>query len=386
LTPDRRTLFALFSLAFGLRILFGAVFGTTPQFSAVHDTYGMQIAERLARDWHLLATPFTPNAPGYITLLAAVFTVFGVSWWSAMALNATLAGLTTFFLYRIGEKRIGPRAGLYAAVWFALSAHLIVFTSFATRDTLVTLLFTWLVYNMVMPFRRMRNALWIAFLYTLLIMTEPLFLVLLPVLIIHLARFTTRHRVLSLQYLFLFLAFLIFFNLPWTIRNYVVHGGFIPVSIEAERYTSPVTRLLLHPTPTPEVLVPPGAVAGEPGFLDNTREFWRVVRIADAPAVPSRGIVAQPAWSLRHNLASLSTYGVLLPFFLAGVAFAIARRNRAMLIACGAILCYAFVRGFMTGDDRPRLVIEPLLILVAVYGLRELWKLRAGAGGETPAG
>ena len=43
----------------------------------------------------------------------------------------------------------------------------------------------------------MRGALWIAFLYTLLIMTDPLFLVLLPVLVVSLARFTTQHRVLN---------------------------------------------------------------------------------------------------------------------------------------------------------------------------------------------
>jgi hypothetical protein len=50
------------------------------------------------------------------------------------------------------------------------------------------------------------------------------------------------------------------------------------------------------------------------------------------------------------------------------------------LILCGTIVSYAFVRGFMTGDDRPRLVIEPLIVLVALYGMRELLKLRSAAG------
>jgi hypothetical protein len=213
-------------------------------------------------------------------------------------------------------------------------------------------------------------------------MTEPLFLVFLPVLIVYLARFATQHRVLSLQYMFLFLAFLLFCNVPWTIRNYVVHGQFVPVSIEAERYTSPVTRLLQRPAPAPDIQIPAGSQTGEPGFLDNSLEFWRVVRLADAPADPSRGIVAQPAWSLRHNLTSVVTYGVLLPFFLAGIGFALWRRHRATLILAGGALSYAFVRGFMTGDDRPRLVIEPLIILVALYGVRELLRLRSAAGGE----
>ncbi len=382
LTPDRRTLLALFSLAFGLRILFAVVFASHPDFVSAQDTYGFRIAEKMAENAGWLTTPFSPNAPGYLILLAGAFALFGASWWVAVAINAVLGGLATFFLYRVGEKRLGPRAGLYAGVWFALFAHQLVFTALATRDIMVTFLFTWFMYNLVAPFRRMRSALWLAFLYTLLIMTEPLFLVLLPVLILYLARFATQHRVLSMQYLFLFLAFALFFNLPWTIRNYVVHDRFVPVSIEAERYTSPVTRLLQRPSP--DIQIPPGSQIGEPGFFENSLEFWRVVRLADAPANPSRGIVAEPAWSLRHNLTSAVSYGVLLPFFVAGICFAIWRRYRPALILAGGALSYAFVRGFMTGDDRPRLVIEPLIILIALYGVRELMRIRSAAG-QQPA-
>lgn len=385
MTPDRRTLLALFSLAFGLRILFAVVFGTNPEFVPAHDTYSYRIAERMVGNLGWLTTPFSPNAPGYLILLAAVFTVFGVSWWSAVVLNAVLGGFTTFFLYRIGEKRIGPRAGLYAGIWYAMMAHQIVFSAFTTRHVLVVFLFTWLVYNLVAPFRRMRNAIWLAFLYTLLIMTDSMFLVLLPVLVIYLGRFATHHRVLSLQYTFLFLAFALFFNLPWTVRNYAVHGRFVPISIQAERYTAPLRKLIEHPAPEPEIQMPPGSVSGQPGFFENTREFWRAVRIADAPAVASRGIAAEPAWSLRHNLLSVVTYGVLLPFMITGMVIAVWRRHRSALIMSGAILGYAIVRGFMTGDDSPRLVIEPLIILVAMYGLRELLRLRSNAGGG-PAG
>lgn len=385
MTPDRRTLLALFSLAFGLRILFAVVFGSNPDVIPNHDTYGYRIAERMAGDVSWLATPFTPNAPGYVMLLAAAFSLFGVSWWTAVALNAILGGLTTFFLYRVGEKRIGPRAGLYAAVWLALFAHQIVFAAYPIRDITVTLLLTWFMYNLVTPFRRMRVALWLAFLYTLLIMTEPLFLVLLPGVVLYLALFATRHRVLSLQYVFMFLAFLLFFNVPWTIRNYVVHGTFVPIAIEAEQYTNPLMRLVQRPTPETDAAVPETARYVQPGYLDNSIEFWRVVRVADAPADPSRSIEAQPAWSLRHNVTSLVTYGALLPFFLAGMCFAVWRRHRSALILTGAVLSYAFVRGFMTGDDRPRLVIEPLIILLAMYGLRELLQIRTRAGIE-PAG
>jgi 4-amino-4-deoxy-L-arabinose transferase-like glycosyltransferase len=383
-TPDRRTLLALFSLAFGLRIVFAAVFGSDQSVIPNHETYGYRIAERMAQDWSWLTTPLSPNAPGYRTLLSTAFRVFGVSWWTAVVLNSILGALTTFFLYRIGEKRIGPRAGLCAAVWLALFVHQIEFVAYPVREITVTFLFTWFAYNLAAPFRRMRVAIWLAFLYTLLIMTEPMFLVLLPVLILYLALFSTQHRVLSFQYLFLFLAFVIFFNVPWTVRNYFVYGRFVPVGIEAEQYTEKVTRMFVREAPAELADVPASAMRGQPGFFENSREFWRVVRLSAAPAVPEKNINAEPAWSLRHNVVSAVTYGVLLPFFAAGVIFAIRRRHRTALILTGAILSYALLRGFMTGDDRPRLLIEPLLILVSFYGVHELLRIRSRAG-TTPA-
>ena len=379
-TPDRRTLLALFSLAFGLRILFAAVFGGNPGVVPVSDTYDYQIAARMAHDLSWVTTPFSPKAPGYLMLLAAAFSIFGVSWWVAVGLNALLGGLTTFFLYRIGEKRIGPRAGLVAGIWLALTVHQVMFASFAMRDITVAFLFTWFVHALVKPFWRMRAALWLAFLYTLLIMTEPFFLVLLPLLLLYLAWFATGHRVLSLQYVFLFAAFFLFLNIPWTVRNYAVYGQFTPVSIEAERFTGPVTRLARSAVPSQNVEVPPSAVWIQPSFAHNTVEFWRAMRLRDAPTDPAHGIDAEPAWSPRHNLISLLTYGVLLPFMVIGAVFALRNKHRTALILTGAIAGYGLFRGFMTGDDRFRLTIEPLIILLAIYGMRELLKVRSTHG------
>lgn len=380
MTLDRRTLLALFSLAFGLRILFAAVLGGDTGVVPASDTYNYHIAAHMAHDTSWLSTPFSPKAPGYLMLLAAAFRIFGASWWTAVGLNALLAGFTTFFLYRIGEKRIGPRAGLIAALWLALLAQQIIYSSYAIRDTMVTFLFTWFVHVLVKPFWRMRTALWLAFIYTLLVMTEPFFLVLLPIILLYLARFATHHRVLSLQYVFLFSVFFLFLNVPWTIRNYSVYGQFVPVSIEAERYTAPVSRLVRSAVPAENVKVPASAVVIQPSFAHNTVEFWRVLRLEPAPADPAHGVDAQPAWSLRHNLISLATYGVLLPFMLAGFVFAVRRRHREALILSGSIIAYALFRGFMTGDDRFRLTIEPLIILTAIYGFHELMKLRSRHG------
>lgn len=384
MTPDRRTLLALFSLAFGLRILYAVVFSNDPSVVS-HDSYAYSVASRMVGNWDWITTPFSPSAPGYRVLLAFAFQLLGVSWWTVVILNAILGAITTLFLYRIGERLLGKRVGLASALWLGLSVNHMHFASLGVRDVLVTFLLTWLAYALARPFYRMRAAIWTAFLCTLLLHTEPMFLLLVPLLIVFLAVASTHHRALSLQYVFLFSAALFVFFIPWTARNWVVYHDVVPVSLEATRYTAPVARLLRDRPPEPAVIAAPGAVTIEkPGFFANEREFWRVVRLRPFAGDPRHGLVPEPAWSLRHNATSVLNYGVLLPFFLAGCAFALARRHRAALILASIVVSYAFVRGFVGVSDSARLWVEPLIILVSFYGVKFLLDLRRQAG-EVPA-
>ena len=381
MTPDRRTLLALFSLAFGLRILYAVVFGDDP--NVVRDTYGLRIAARMVESFDWISTPFAPTAPGYRMLLAAAFKLFGVGWWTAVLLNAVLGAITTLFVYRIGERLLGRRVGLVSALWLGLSVGQMQLASLAMRDVLVIFLLTWLAYALARPFFRMRTALWVAFLSTLLIHTEPMFLVLLPVLFVFLAWKSTHHRALSVQYVLLFTTALFAFFLPWTVRNLIVYHDVVPVALEAQRYTAPVARLLRDEGP--ETVAPPGSIRIEkPGFFANEREFWRVVRLTETPGDPARRMPAEPAWSLRHNATSLINYGVLLPFFIVGVVFAWVRRHRAALVPAAIAVSYAVLRGFLGVDDAARLWVDPMIILVAFYGLNVLLDLRTAAG-EQPS-
>ncbi len=380
MTPDRRTLLALFSLAFGLRVLYAVVFGDDP-VAVARDSYDYRIATRMVESWDWITTPFAPNAPGYRMLLALAFKLWGVSWWTAVMLNAVLGALTTLFLYRIGERLLGQRVGLIAALWLGLSVNHWHFASLATRDVLVTFLLTWLAYALARPFDRMRSATWTAFLCTLLFHTEPMFLVLLPLLVVFLALKSTHHRALSAQYVFLFLAAVFVFFLPWTARNLVVYRDVVPVALEATRYTAPVARVLRDTPPGLSVTPPPEAtVIEEPGFLANQREFWRVARIDPSPGDPAHGLAPEPAWSLRHNAASILNYGLLLPFFVAGLILAATRRHRVALVLGSIVISYAVLRGFMRSSDYSRLLVEPLIILVALYGVKTLLEIRRAAG------
>jgi 4-amino-4-deoxy-L-arabinose transferase-like glycosyltransferase len=375
LTPDRRTLLALFSLAFGLRILYAVVLGTNPDVVPVRETYDFRVAARMAENLQWLNTAFSPSAPGYLILLSVAFRIAGASWWIGVMLNAALGAMTTLFLYRIGEKRLGRHVGLASALWLGATINHLHFASILISDVLAVFLVVWLAYVLVAPFRRMRAAVSLGILYVLLIYTQPMFLLLLPVLVIYLGLRATHHRVLSVQYLFLFLVTVLVFSVPWTIRNYIVHHEVIPIGLKADRYTASLTRFFRE---GPPVTRPSEAVDLSVGFLAREREFWRVARFFETPAGPSRG--AEPAWSLRHNLASILNFGLLLPTFVAGVVIAFRRRHRAALILVGLVAWVALVRGFFGGGEDVRLPADPFIILVAFYGVRSLVDLRRAVG------
>jgi 4-amino-4-deoxy-L-arabinose transferase-like glycosyltransferase len=373
-------LLALFSIAFGLRILYAAVIGTNPGVNPSPGTYDYYLAQRMHDNTAWVTEPFTPNAPGYPVLLAAAFRVLGVRRWVVILMQAFLGAVTALFLYRIGERTLGHGVGLLSALWLALSVHQMHFASVFVRDTAVTFALVWFVHTAVRRFVKMRQAVWAGMVYTLLIHFDAQFLLLLPVVLVYFVFFATQHRILNVQYVFLFLATVMVVSLPWTIRNTLVYGEIIPIGLEAQHYTEPLTGWI---SPNDG-----GVDGGErvmhahpDGFVANTVEFWRVTRFG---AEDGGGAVkAEPPWSLRHNLVNIVSFGVLLPFAVAGLVMAWHRRNRAVLLLLLVILTHWIAHAVLGATDRDRLVIEPLVILIAMYGLVEV--VRAARSGEEPA-
>jgi 4-amino-4-deoxy-L-arabinose transferase-like glycosyltransferase len=387
-TPDRRTLLALFSIAFGLRVLYAALVGTDPAFNPSPGTYEYFLADRIHDSMAWVKEPFTPRAPGYVLTLAAAFKVLGVRQWVAILMQAFFGGVTVLMLYRIGERRLGRGVGLLAALWLAISVHQMHFTSVFVRDTLVTLALVWFVYTMVRPFERMRQAIWAGVVYTFLIHVDPQFLLLLPVVLLYFLFFATRHRILSVQYLFLFLATVFVVSLPWTIRNAMVYGEAIPVGLEAKRYIRPVTALENPDTRVSEddLKGTQALLAHSGGAWQNTVEFWRVTRLHSSQGT---GVHTEPPWSLRHNFINIVLFGALLPFALVGLFMGWRRRRRAVLVLFMVTATYWLMHAFLGATERTRLPIEPFVILLAFYGLTELIaaaRSRRDRGDSAPVG
>jgi 4-amino-4-deoxy-L-arabinose transferase-like glycosyltransferase len=373
LTPDRRILLSLFAIAFGLRILYAATVGSAGDIAPDPRTYDFRTAESIHSSFEWVSEPFTPKAPGYILALAALMRVFGPSVWVALLFNAFLGAATTFFMYRIGERKLGPGVGLLAAIWLGLYLHHIHSAAVISRDVLVVFLWMWILHVSTQYMHNFRSAAWMGLLYTVLIHVEPMFVVLLPVFVIGFALFTRRNRSLGVQSALLFAATVCVLCVPWMVRNYVVYKEPIPISLEATRYTGPLGRMFDTSVVDPAEVAPATEqTLGSPGFVHNSVEFWRVVRLSDAAGNPYLRIPPEPAWSTRHNVINLLSFGVLLPFLIAGCAIGRRRHNLSALALMGGMTAWWIVRGFAGANERSRLPVEPIVILLAIYGAMQL--------------
>jgi len=372
-TPDRRILLALFAIAFGLRVLYVATIGSTGEVLPDPRTYDFRTAENIYSSFSWVSEPFSPKAPGYILALAALMRVFGTSVWVALLFNAFLGAAATFFMYRIGERKLGQGVGLLAAIWLALYVHHIHAAAVISRDVLVVFLWLWIVHVSTQYLHNISSAVWLGLLYTVLIHVEPMFIIVFPVFVLGFALFARRQRMLGIQSAVLFAATVCVLCVPWMARNYVVYREPIPVALEATRYTGVFGSLFV--ASELEQTIPTTAAEqspGSPGFVHNSVEFWRVVRLSAAEGDPSRGIRPEPAWSTRHNVINLINFGILLPFLIAGCVLGRQRRNLSALALMGGMTVWWIVRGFVGANERARLPVEPLVILLAFYAAMQL--------------
>lgn len=389
LTPDRRTILALFSITFGLRILYAVLIGTDPEIITNPITYDFVKAREIAGGANWWSQPISPRAPGYQLMLGALFAVGGVRPWLAIIAQSFLGGVIAFMLFRIGEKRLGKWVGLASALWFSIYIHQAHFTSILARDVTVGALVVAVCYLMILYCSSMQGTLWTAFAYSLLVHFDPQYLLFLPAAAVYFLVCSGRRQLMKVQHTFLFLGTVVVLLVPWTVRNYRVYGDPIPVALEATWF---LYRAYEPPGEAGDIStdkpVEHRTVASRPGLWRNSVEYWRVMRLTEGGQTMSDGVhrVLSP-WSFRHNVASLFTYGVLLPFFLLGMWISVKSRARAGVVLSVAVAGIYVIRAFHGGSPRARLPAEPLIILLAFQAVADLvGKLRATRSTAAEAG
>ncbi len=374
MTPERRTILILFAIALGVRVLYTAFAGTQPDIMSGTVTGELNYAKKIASGLEWIKTPSSPLSPGYPVLLALFYLVSFKQLWMVLFFQSALGAATVLLLHRMGVDLLGKTMGLIAALWFAASVLHMQYSSLFTRDVLAVFLLLLTMFLIGRPLKRMRFAVVTGIAYAALIHVDPQFVLLFPLFAVFILLFKSRYNILNLQYFFLFASTVFLVSAPWTIRNQVVYRQVLPVSLEASKYFRPLKVFVSEKEKTiTSIEQRIGTASRTRRIQTNTMEFWRFARFADTPNNgPAGAAPAEPAWSLRHNLISIVSYGLLLPFFLVGMFLAIRKRARPVLMIGATVLIYYVMRAYLGGGERARLLADPLIILIAFYGIVSL--------------
>lgn len=340
-------------------------------------------------------TPAFDRAPVYPLLVMLLFRITGENPLPLLQIiQAFFHGLTGYLLYRIGLELFERRIALLGQAIHAVHPILLWYTARIWIETTNTMVITALVLALFVL--RKRETRWTLMgcgvLFALAMLTKSVALVL-PVAVLLVAAVRkewTYARSLALACLI----GLVLVS-PWTVRNYLLSGRFIPVHTSLGLNFVQGEAIARHWTETPfstlAIWEKGRAEGGELLASGNQRP-----ESPEGDALLTAAILQRwwrdPVTLLRHAAANAVTFwylsesplksGVILllqvPLLVFGVRGMRRMRLRApaMPILCVSVLSFWIVHALVVGWLRYSVPVLPLMILCAAAGLGRLSSAR----------
>jgi len=337
-------------------------------------------------------------APGYTYLLGAVFKVFGVyslaSAWVILALNSLFAALTCWTIYQIGSRVFEEPVGRAAAWTWAVFPYLIYFSVRVVYDTSLSAFLLSLAFLVALRLAEVQaGAVWAVFglLSGVMILINPSLLTMMVCCVAWVIwRSGVRRSVLGAALCVLVAVMVVS---PWIVRNYQVFGKFIfvrdnlPMELAMgnnDKSEGFWTREE-HPANDKQEMQK-FQQAGEINYMaERGREFRDFVRNNPAKFAVFSTKRAMYFWIAPPQASIVNGYDFDISrhmnFFLeaafafAGLWLALRRRKpEAYLFAC-LLLIYPLPYFLVTPYPRYKHLIEPEMLLLIVYVLRESRKV-----------
>jgi tetratricopeptide (TPR) repeat protein len=226
--------FGVLGVALALRLghLSSAVLSPLNYQPGPDEDYYRQFGEAVAAGRGQNGAEFTFMDPAYGYLLGGIFKLAGSNIFFVYLLQVLIDALTAFGILTIGKLLGRPRAGLYGALIYGVSAIGIMFCTTLLKEVWVTGFMTWWVAGALLLIRSERVWRWllfgvycgvgIAFRSTQMLM--GLFALLLPLLAMRSQPPLRRLAAVALLGTGIAAALL-----PWSVRNHAADGSFSPL-------------------------------------------------------------------------------------------------------------------------------------------------------------
>lgn len=374
-----------------------------------YNKYALAILEQT--DWLTSATfqgHYRP--PGYPLFLALTYTIFGLeNLFAVYCFQAALSTLTIYYVYSLSIYTVGKRSSFLVLFWAGLDFFYLRYTGMISRETLIFFLLIFSFYNLWLffqgerSFHCLKSTYFWAFIivFTFLLHTDPRYLFYIPFFLVLFVLYSDFWKGVK-DYSWV-LAMLILFLVPWTVRNYIAYNGFVLINTRtidtrqkglplplAKLKNAEITRErnIDYPSEAERVLVKKGenpknrsseetriireGVYASPTFLGRKlyrlKEMWIPFRTwSDYEPLPAAKFIGP--WSFRHNLASITFYGTLIPFAIVGLLVLYKKRNNAVWFLLFPIAIQALLHFLMWGKERYRIPVDAFIIILGCYGI-----------------
>lgn len=407
--PVRKLIILLFILSFLVRLSYGLYYFFEYGTSNFSDDWAyIKFAEEMLKqgvfvpDISGLTQTKAGITPFYPFIIYLSFKVFGINYLPLVIFNAVFSASITILIYYIGLYSFNNTVGILSSAWSILYINYIRWVPNLLKENLVQFLFALLILLLLIYLLKNQGYIIltiISIVFTVLIHTDERYMVYYLAIVVVLfltVQVSIRRRVLS----FVFLNSVIFaLMLPWLIRNYEVYQRPVILSertafitdkyfgYKNENYFSQEIQLsdatldsIVKGLPIYDMtmynIIQRGISYGsypkrysrcEKMFTDF-KELWRPFRFSNMWV--SEGFRPEGKWSISHNMSLILSYGILLPFFLAGIYYSIKTRNVIWPVMLSIVLMHTIIHlTFILSQNRYRIPIDVIIIVAAFYGL-----------------
>jgi hypothetical protein len=303
-------------------------------------------------------------APAYPSVVATIFTIFGIQSHAAalvlLILNCLLSAITAVVVIKIGTRCFSEKVGLLSAIFWVVSptavTELILWDSCLAALSLS--LAIWMTVKLE-PESRVRDYLYAGVMWGCAGLVSPSLLA--PFLPILFVLYVRERKTKQLSILVLAMVLVI---TPWTLRNLAVFHSLMPIRSNgwAEVYFGNVS-FDLHPSgPSMQY-----QTMGEAAFVEKTKSD--VLRYLVTHPMEFSKLTARRAfsfWALPGGALGLEFILGLLSFFGAFHATWKSRNGAVLMLV---LIFYPVIYYASYTFSRYRYPIEPIMYVLAAYGV-----------------
>jgi 4-amino-4-deoxy-L-arabinose transferase-like glycosyltransferase len=348
------------------------------------------------RDYYLRAIPLAREGtfddgwiirpPLYVLFLAAIFRVAGPDVHVVKLAHALLEVGSVYLIYRIGKRHLSEQAGLIAAAIAAAYPMKIALSASLWSETFYSVLFLYALLLALRPPSGWRS-IGLGVLLGLLALTRSIASGLLPLLFFW-QWWRDRHlKAVFYQYLVMGLVMAAVIA-PWTIRNWVTYGAFIPIDLTGPETLWRYNQVELSEEEARQHFMQIEGQAERQRFLtrnalraitenprafllrsgDRLAELWGWESFIVRWMANSRYGVVSWAAILRVGWLLWSTYWLVIFSALLGFSGLWVKQRPLALLALLLILYYTALHAVSHSQTRHRAPFLPLLFLAAAWG------------------